>query len=55
MVNISDEDGNTPLHVACLSLQDQIILILFEHSSVDTSIQNHNGKTARDLLATKAK
>ena len=55
LVNMTDDDGNTPLHVACLSLNDKIIMTLVDQCKADTTIENSNGKTARDLLATKAK
>ena len=41
IVNMQDDDGNTPLHNACLSLSDQIIMVLLERCNADVSIRNN--------------
>ena len=47
------QNGNTPLHVAALNGQTEIVKLLLEQPGLDTTLKNNGGKTARDLAQEK--
>ena len=47
------QNGNTPLHVAALNGQTEIVKLLLEQPGLDTTIKNNEGKTAFDLAQEK--
>ncbi|KAF9975526.1 hypothetical protein BGZ73_000830 [Actinomortierella ambigua] len=47
--NAQDEEGSTPLHLACLSERSLIVAYLKEHG-VDTTIVDNSGSTAEEYL-----
>ena len=47
------QNGNTPLHVAALNGQTEIVKLLLEQPGLDTTLKNNDGKTARDLAQEK--
>ena len=47
-VNTKDNNGNTPLHLGCMSNTPAVVEILMELGA-DASIKNKNGDTARDV------
>ena len=47
------QNGNTPLHVAALNGQTEIVKLLLEQPGLDTTLKNNEGKTARDLAQEK--
>ena len=48
-VNLQDECGETPLHVALAAEQEELISILIE-AGADTSLKNSEGNSCADLL-----
>ena len=55
MVNAQDNSGNTPLHVACNSLNEPIIRSIKISNKADFGILNNDHKKAADVLKYKAK
>ncbi|MBO4674853.1 MAG: ankyrin repeat domain-containing protein, partial [Elusimicrobiaceae bacterium] len=47
------QNGNTPLHVAALNGQTEIVRFLLEQPGIDKTIKNKDGKTAFDLAQEK--
>ena len=47
------QNGNTPLHVAALNGQTEIVKLLLEQPGLDTTLKNNEGKTAADLAQEK--
>ena len=47
-VNSKDNNGNTPLHLACMSNLPATVEILMEIGA-DNSIKNKDGNTAKDV------
>ncbi len=48
-LNLQNEEGNTPLHLACARHDHEMIKALLE-ANADTTIVNKKGQTAQDLL-----
>jgi ankyrin repeat protein len=53
-LNVTQSEGYTPLHYAAANGLDQVIHSLLAHG-VDTSIKNHQGKTAYELAVERGK
>ncbi|RWR88250.1 ankyrin repeat-containing-like protein [Cinnamomum micranthum f. kanehirae] len=49
MINEPDNDGNTPLHLATLTNQEDIVAILMDKRTVDLTMSNKQGLTAMDI------
>lgn len=47
------QNGNTPLHVAALNGQAEIVTLLLEQPGIDKTLKNNDGKTAADLAQEK--
>ena len=47
------QNGNTPLHVAALNGQTEIVRFLLEQPGIDKTLKNKDGKTAFDLAQEK--
>jgi len=47
-VNIQDSNGNTPLHLAYLR-RDQEMIKFLEDNGADKNCKNHNGKSPSDM------
>ena len=47
--NAKDEDGDTPLHAAAAKGYAEIVTVLLSASNIDLTIQNADGKTAKDV------
>ena len=47
------QNGNTPLHVAALNGQTEIVRLLLAQPGIDKTIKNNDGKTAFDLAQEK--
>lgn len=47
------QNGNTPLHVAALNGQAEIVTLLLEQPGIDKTLTNNAGKTAADLAREK--
>ncbi len=47
------QNGNTPLHVAALNGQAEIVTLLLEQPGIDKTLKNNDGKTATDLAQEK--
>ncbi|XP_056170983.1 protein ACCELERATED CELL DEATH 6-like [Syzygium oleosum] len=50
LINAKDEAGNTPLHVATLQWQPEVLLYLTRDNRVDLNITNHGNLTALDIV-----
>ena len=55
VIDLQDLQGNTPLHLACGSLNDSIIRYLTEHAKASWKVRNNEHQTPKAVLATKAK
>jgi uncharacterized protein len=53
-LNVRQSEGYTPLHYAAANGLDQVVRSLLAHA-VDTSIKNHQGKTAYELAVERGK
>ncbi|XP_034681045.1 ankyrin-1-like [Vitis riparia] len=49
LLNETDEDGNTPLHLAAAKLHSSIVSTLIQTGNVDTTAINKKGETALDI------
>ncbi|KAJ9672022.1 hypothetical protein PVL29_025598 [Vitis rotundifolia] len=49
LLNETDEDGNTPLHLAAAKLHGSIVSTLIQTGNVDTTAINKKGETALDI------
>ncbi|KAL6578601.1 hypothetical protein OROMI_008817 [Orobanche minor] len=50
ILNISDEDGNTILHCACLRQQHEIVKLLASEPKVEVNVVNSEGLTPVDIV-----
>jgi ankyrin repeat protein len=48
-INTTDQDGNTPLHVASKLGRSSIVKLLLEQDGISDAIPNYNGQTAIDV------
>jgi len=55
IADIRDRNGDTPLHLACNSLNDPIIRYLIASKRANLGITNGDDRTPRDVLNQKAK
>mmetsp|Transcript_44380 Transcript_44380/g.60181 ORF Transcript_44380/g.60181 Transcript_44380/m.60181 type:complete len:148 (-) Transcript_44380:895-1338(-) len=53
-MDIQDNDGNTPLHIACVEMNEQVIRFLLEKCFCDPKKQNNAGKTPYDTVKADA-
>jgi oxysterol-binding protein 1 len=51
-LNVQDKDGNTPLHLAASLGRPQLVRVLLEQKTADSSMLNYQGRTALDLAKT---
>ncbi|KAJ9672016.1 hypothetical protein PVL29_025595 [Vitis rotundifolia] len=49
LLNETDEDGNTPLHLAAAKLHSSVVSTLIQTGNVDTPAINKKGETALDI------
>ena len=49
LLNETDEDGNTPLHLAAAKLHSNIVSTLIQTGNVDTMTINKKCETALDI------
>jgi len=47
------QNGNTPLHVAALNGETELVKLLLAQPGIDKTLKNNEGKTARDLAQEK--
>jgi ankyrin repeat protein len=52
-INVQNEKGNTPMHIAATSSRRDIIDLLLEIEDVNDTIRNVDGKTPLDLADTE--
>ncbi|XP_048128106.1 protein ACCELERATED CELL DEATH 6-like [Rhodamnia argentea] len=50
LLNAKDKEGNTPLHVATLQWQPEVLLSLTRHNRVDLKLVNNSNLTALDIV-----
>ncbi|XP_048138157.1 protein ACCELERATED CELL DEATH 6-like [Rhodamnia argentea] len=50
LINAKDKEGNTPLHVATLQWQPEVLLSLTLHNRVDLKLVNNSNLTALDIV-----
>lgn len=50
LINYQDDDGNTPLHAACLSQRRDIVEILLNQPFINDTILNHDNQQPIDLI-----
>lgn len=50
LINLKDEDGNTPLHLATLGLHTRVVYILTWENKIKPGLKNKDGLTALDLV-----
>uniref|UniRef100_A0A803MEM1 PGG domain-containing protein n=2 Tax=Chenopodium quinoa TaxID=63459 RepID=A0A803MEM1_CHEQI len=50
LINLKDEDGNTPLHLATRDLHPRAVYILTREKKCKTKLQNKKGLTALDIF-----
>jgi len=50
LINLKDEDGNTPLHLATLGLHPRVVYILTWEKKIKPGLKNKDGLTALDLV-----
>ncbi|KAL2927623.1 Protein ACCELERATED CELL DEATH 6 [Bienertia sinuspersici] len=50
LINLKDEDGNTPLHLATRGLHPRVVYILTREKRCNTKLQNKRGLTALDIF-----
>ncbi|XP_021744389.1 protein ACCELERATED CELL DEATH 6-like [Chenopodium quinoa] len=50
LINLKDEDGNTPLHLATRGLHPRAVYILTRENRCNTKLQNKKGLTALDIF-----
>ncbi|CAM0144821.1 unnamed protein product [Urochloa decumbens] len=55
LLNATDTQGNTPLHLAAKHGYPRIAILLLQKTSVETGIMNKNGLTALDLACKELK
>lgn len=56
LVNLLDEEGNTPLHIACHNMHSQVVMFLVsDKARADVKIANQDGKLPSQLLMNRAK
>ena len=49
LINMKDEDGNTPLHLATLGFHPRVVYILTRERGVKPDVKNKDGLTALDV------
>ncbi|XP_030512362.2 protein ACCELERATED CELL DEATH 6-like [Rhodamnia argentea] len=54
LINEKDKEGNTPLHVAALHWQPEVLLSLTRDKRVDLKLVNHKNSTALDIVDERA-
>ncbi|KAI6693240.1 hypothetical protein NL676_020950 [Syzygium grande] len=50
LLNVKDEEGNTPLHVATMKWQSEVLLFLTRDKRVNLKLVNHSNLTALDIV-----
>jgi len=55
IVNVQDSGANTPLHIACNSLNDPIIRWIKESGRAELDVVNKDDRRAADVLSHKSK
>ncbi|XP_048133697.1 protein ACCELERATED CELL DEATH 6-like [Rhodamnia argentea] len=55
LINAKDEEGNTPLHVATLHWQSEVLLSLTRDKRVDLKLVNNRNSTAHDIVEEQLK
>ncbi len=53
MINVTDENGQTPLHLAVIHNRRKIVKLLLEYEEIILDIQDSNGRTALDIAKSK--
>lgn len=45
-INMKDNQGNTPLHLACIQRKNDIVQFLLKQENINVNLQNNNNFTA---------